>query len=593
MEDFMSYVNFQRMNECIELLSTITKLPLGIMDCSGKLLCNRGIKGVIIDNLKTPLQESTLFSEYSLIPGENKRACFLPISTGKKVHAYLVSIISSEMKKDTIKKIKFLEYFRDFISYSLFYTTEQNDIKNQLNLIFETDTKLSEKNCLAYASKEKAFRLAYFDSLYSFMPNRNYLKLFGEEITHSSKPFILLYLDISGLKVIKDTLGYRTADTWLKRTMKKLMDSLSSDEKVFRWEEDAFIFIFGSTERTYIKNKAEVLLNIVEEPCEISDSKVKLSGHIGSVIYPEDSISFEELVRKACITVRTSQITGNRTLKYYDEKISEKIVEKLEIEKDIEKALAEKEFFLSYQPVFDAQNNLLYCFEALIRWKHPNKGIILPSEFIPTAEKTDFIERIGEWVIEEVFSKIQELGKLGYDNLKFSLNISVRQIGNRNFLEYIELCMKKYSVKPENIILEITETVMINNFSKDINEFFYRLKEMGFKIALDDFGSGYSSISYLKNIPFDIIKIDKIFIDKISEEGVEKLFIKTALAIGEKLGKQIIAEGVESEQQKKLLLLEGCRLLQGYIFSKPIKDGELLTYLDYSRKISKTAGCNP
>ena len=593
MEDFMSYVNYQRINECIELLSIMTKLPLGIMDCSGKLLFSHGIKGIIIDNINMSLQESFLLSEYSFIPGEKSRVCLLPISTGKKIQAYLICIISEEIEKDTVKKVKFLEYLRDFISYNLFYKTEQNEMKNQFDFIFETDTCLSEKKRLAHDYKEQNSRLSYFDSLHNCMPNRNYLKVFGEELTHCSKPFTLLYLDVSDIKVINDTIGYEAADVWLKQTMEKLMGSINSTEKVFRWKDDAFVFILEKTELLYIQKTAERLLNIVEESFEISGVKIRILGYIGAVAYPEDGTSLEELIRKASVAVRASQIKENRKFNYYDEKMAKKIIEKLEIEKDFEKALSEKEFFLCYQPVFDAKNNVLYCFEALIRWKHPAKGVLFPATFIPVAEETGFIESIGGWVIEEVFAKVQELSKLGYDNLKFSINISVRQLGNRKFLEYTELCMKKYSINPENIILEITETVMINGFSNNINEIFFQLKKMGFKIALDDFGSGYSSISYLKNIPVDIIKIDKIFIDKISEEGVEKLFIKTALAIGEKLGKQIIAEGVESEKQKKLLLLEGCRLLQGYIFSKPIKDGELLVYLDHARKTSEITGCNP
>ena len=232
-------------------------------------------------------------------------------------------------------------------------------MKNQFDFIFETDTCLSEKKRLAHDYKEQNSRLSYFDSLHNCMPNRNYLKVFGEELTHCSKPFTLLYLDVSDIKVINDTIGYEAADVWLKQTMEKLMGSINSTEKVFRWKDDAFVFIIEKTELLYIQKTAERLLNIVEESFEISGVKIRILGYIGAVAYPEDGMSLEELIRKASIAVRTSQIKGNRKFNYYDEKMSKKIIEKLEIEKDFEKALSEKEFFLCYQPVFDAQNNVL------------------------------------------------------------------------------------------------------------------------------------------------------------------------------------------------------------------------------------------
>lgn len=569
---FVENINKERISQYMKSLYELTKIPLKIIDFSGQCIekvgfndCeNKSLNFIDLSKLKNP--DSHIFIE----TGNENAILIFPITAMKKCYAYLETgeICKSSNKIENMVVV--LKCFTDFTSNYLFYRLQQDGVKDQFDSFLRLNDK-QEVQSKGYENyNSKMFKLAFYDSL-TDIPKRNYFKMKSEEIINKNiTEFAILFFDIDDLKKINDNFGYILADKWLKIIIFKISEVLRSDEQIFKWGGDEFIILLTSTNIKYVSKKAEMVLEICNKPYEIQGRAIQLSASIGISFYQNDATEIDEVLKKADIAMNMAKMNGKNSYVLFHEDMQKKLEVKLQLEIELKKAIKDKEFILYFQPLFSLKKSKIIGVEALIRWKHPNKGLLLPMEFIPLAEENGLIKNIGKLVIEEVFIQSRIWEEKGYKNVKVSINISAIELRDESLIGFIKENLKKYRVNPTNIVIEVTETVMIESFERSI-EIFKELKSMGIKIALDDFGTGYSSLSYLKRLPIDIIKIDKIFIDNVHNEEIDKSFVESIIQIGHKMNMEIVSEGVELKEQLNLLKENGCDIVQGYIIGRPLE----------------------
>ncbi|EDZ62991.1 sensory box/GGDEF/EAL family protein [Sulfurimonas gotlandica GD1] len=416
------------------------------------------------------------------------------------------------------------------------------------------------------------------------LPNRHSLNTKIEYITsnanrHKTK-FAVIFLDLDYFKNINDTLGHDVGDELLKAVAKKLTSSVRENDIVSRIGGDEFIIIaVDIMSENDILEIVKNILNIFREDIIVSGNTLRLSASLGISIYPDDSINFIELMKFSDIAMYKAKEQGRDNFNFFKPKLDVDIHYEVEIINDLQKALDNNEFKLYYQPKVDAISGKIIGAEGLIRWEHPSKGIIPPNEFIPFAENTGFILKIGEFVINEGIKYISKLNLHGYDNIHVSINISNRQFQHSDIYNQVNSALKVHMVKGKQLALEITESLLVDNV-EDTIEKLHKIKKLNVKICMDDFGTGYSSLSYLKLFPIDSLKIDKSFVDDIKDNSNnERILLNTIIAMGQTLGLDVIAEGIEEGYQLRYLQSKNCQYYQGYYFSKAVTEDEFIALL--------------
>lgn len=407
--------------------------------------------------------------------------------------------------------------------------------------------------------------------------NRRYLIYHLDNLISANgvKNFALLYIDANRFKPINDSYGHAIGDKVLAALGNRFSSFCSSKCTPFRIGGDEFAVIIKNYEdKSEISDFADKLFEILQLPISISPYIFTLTASIGITLYPEDSIDKDVLIRYADIAmyeVKSSHHKNNYL--FFDRNFIDKINKKQEIEFLLQNADFNKEFTLFYQPQYNIQNQKLVGMEALIRWHHPEKGLISPSEFIPIAEETGMIIHLGEWIAETAFSQIKKWNETYSMNLKMSINISPVQIKNIGFIEWLQEKIKAEGIHTEWIDLEITESVAMISASS-IENIFHFLKEMGIGISIDDFGTGYSSLSYIRKYNIDRLKIAKELIDSIAYDENALLIVQAIIMMATGLNLKTISEGVEEAEQLEILKKLGCNEVQGYIGGKPVPGGE-------------------
>lgn len=407
--------------------------------------------------------------------------------------------------------------------------------------------------------------------------NRRYLIYHLDNLISANgvKNFALLYIDANRFKPINDSYGHAIGDKVLAALGNRFSSFCSSKCTPFRIGGDEFAVIIKNYEdKSEISDFADKLFEILQLPISISPYIFTLTASIGITLYPEDSIDKDVLIRYADIAmyeVKSSHHKNNYL--FFDRNFIDKINKKQEIEFLLQNADFNKEFTLFYQPQYNIQNQKLVGMEALIRWHHPEKGLISPSEFIPIAEETGMIIHLGEWIAETAFCQIKKWNETYSMNLKMSINISPVQIKNIGFIEWLQEKIKAEGIHAEWIDLEITESVAMISASS-IENIFHFLKEMGIGISIDDFGTGYSSLSYIRKYNIDRLKIAKELIDSIAYDENALLIVQAIIMMATGLNLKTISEGVEEAEQLEILKKLGCNEVQGYIWGKPVPGGE-------------------
>lgn len=423
-----------------------------------------------------------------------------------------------------------------------------------------------------YLIEEKYNYLAYHDDLTN-LPNRRYfqkeLQAFIKANKKKKQSLAVLYLDLDRFKVINDTFGHSKGDHLLKEVAKRLSSCISENIQIARMGGDEFIItITNFKSQQEITELADKILVKFSKPFLLKSIEIHTSVSIGIAIYPDYPLNLEEFMIYADNAMYQAKEQGKNGYAIYTDELIHLLTEKITLESDLKRALRENEFFLQYQPQICSKTGELVGVEALIRWNHPKLGIIYPDKFIQLAEETGLIIQIGEWVIEHACYQNKKWQDSGLKSIKVSVNLSTQQFLKKNLVEFTKKVLDKTKLDPRYLVLEITESMAMDfDYSLNVLE---QLKGIGVGISIDDFGTGYSSLSYLKKFPIDYLKIDKSFVRDINDDENDANIVKAIITLAHNLNLQVIAEGVETNEQLQFLKKNDCDHIQGYIFSKPL-----------------------
>jgi diguanylate cyclase (GGDEF)-like protein len=435
-------------------------------------------------------------------------------------------------------------------------------------------------------TEERIYHMAFYDSLTN-LPNRilfqDRLRLAianAERYKHMSA---VLFLDIDNFKRINDTFGHFLGDRLLKEVAGRLSSIMRKCDSVTRDAPDLFARL-GGDEFTVLLNvindledAARVATRIKETismPFNLDGYEIFITSSIGIAIYPLDGEEIDSLLKNADAAMYHAKGHGKNNYQYYKQDMNATALERLTLENDLRKALERKEFLLYYQPLVDVHTGVITGLEALIRWQHPERGIVAPSEFIPLAEETGLILPISKWVLNTACEQSKTWQAKGHKPIPVAVNLSSQQFEQKDFIKTLSGILNDSGVRPRDLILEITESTILQN-TKTAFASLHALTEMGLLLVIDDFGTGYSSLGYLKRFPIHAIKIDRSFVKEISTGSDNAAIAVAIISMAHSLRLKVVAEGVESEEQLAFLCSQRCDEAQGYLFSHPLPPGEI------------------
>lgn len=401
------------------------------------------------------------------------------------------------------------------------------------------------------------------------LPNRNQLRHDLTLLTHTPEAkAVLIMIDLEHFNEINDAYGHGTGDRVLRIMADRFRSIVPEEGKLYNLTSQQFVFVGQPLQREIFSMKAQEILTAIRQPIHVDDHWIHLNANMGIVFYPEHGTSFDELISCVDIAMLETKKHHRGEFTIYDEHLGQIFQERLNLIKHLRDALHGDAFELHYQPIVQSIDLKPVGFEALIRYRHPTKGLQFPNDFIDVLEESQLIIPVGYWIMETACRFIAQYNSINETNLSVSINISSIQLLHDDFIQNVTDVLNHTPCNLQNIVFEITESVTLENVDLAI-ERLHTLRAMGIKIAIDDFGTGYSSLSYIKDLPLDIIKIDKAFVQSIYESHKNHTVAQTIVSIGHALGLTLIAEGVETTEQHLSLLALGCDRIQGYLISKP------------------------
>ncbi len=410
--------------------------------------------------------------------------------------------------------------------------------------------------------------MAFYDTL-TGLPNRNEIMRRLQGILNSGKEkAAVLFLDLDRFKIINDTKGHSTGDLLLKKAGIRLEDTVGSLGLVARQGGDEFIILFEEKEKQQIEGAARAILEQFNKPFILEGEEFYITPSIGISLYPEHGTDQETLIKHADTAMYLAKERGKNNFQFYTSSLEGLASRKMALENGLRKALDRGELLLHYQPQIDLKTGKLKGTEALVRWQRPDGGLVPPGEFIPLAEETGLIVPMGKWILRTACEQHKRWKSEGAGSVPIAVNISVRQLEDPEFIMYVKSVLSSCDIEPGCLELEITESIMqnIEKATIALNE----LKKIGIRLSIDDFGKGYSSLSYLKHLPIDTIKIDKSFVDDILDPAQNGSLVKAIIDMGLNLNFSVVAEGIEHKEQAEFLLKNNCPVGQGYYFSRPV-----------------------
>ncbi len=422
--------------------------------------------------------------------------------------------------------------------------------------------------------EQKLKKLVHFDTLTKLLNRTQFNIELKKEIVRSrryDRKMALLYLNIDFFKKVNNKYGYHFADLLLKEVAERLRKLLRIEDSASRLSMDEFAVILTEIDNPHDAGMiAHRMLQKMNEPYQIHGKKIVISVSIGIACYPDAGRNAMELHQHAASAVRSAKGLGRSNYQFFTAGLQKKHVQRLKVAAELHFALENKEFFLMYQPRVDLRSGKMMGMEALLRWQHPVRGVISPSEFISIAEETGLIVPIGEWVLRTAckqFAKWRE--NYPIRECELAVNVSPRQFQHRKFISMVTHVLQEYKIPPRLLELEITETAVMNFLGK-IEDALFQLRHKGIKFSIDDFGTGYSSLARLKELPIQLIKMDRSFVCDIDVRAADNLIIKSTIELAKEMGLTVVAEGVETEAQVQFLLRHECSQAQGYYYSKPL-----------------------
>lgn len=418
--------------------------------------------------------------------------------------------------------------------------------------------------------------MAFHDQLTGLLNRRALLEHLNERIyvdTNNSFEFALFSIDLDRFKYLNDSLGHLAGDEILKKVSSRLLQFQNDNCFVYRVGGDEFTILLLHTNRSEASHFASKIFSLFSQSFYLNSHEYFISPSIGISMFPNDGKDPETLIKNADEALFRVKEKGRAHYQFYCTDMNSVITNVVTLETHLRKAIEKNELVLYYQPQIDCETGEAKCFEALLRWKDHEFGHISPDVFIPLAEDTGMIISIGNWVIESVCKQIKTWNEKGIDDIRIAINISPKQMNQPNFVPFIQLMIEKYNLNPSSLEIEITEGVMHD--TREVVPILFKLKQLGIYISVDDFGTGFSSLNYLKRFPIDGLKIDQSFIKEILSDEKDAAITTTIIHLGKSLGLEVIAEGVEEKEQVSFLRNVGCHKIQGYYFSKPIPVDEL------------------
>ncbi|ASJ74709.1 putative signaling protein [Granulosicoccus antarcticus IMCC3135] len=414
---------------------------------------------------------------------------------------------------------------------------------------------------------------ANHDSL-TKLPNR---RQFEEELSSYLEPKsgndavgAVMFMDLDGFKLVNDTLGHGVGDELLKLVACRLSGCLRSEDLLARMGGDEFaVIIKGSQSLEYAVEISTRLSDSLSKPFLIDGSSLNVGTSMGICRFPEDGTNVDDLLRKADVAMYQAKNNGKGQILCFDQTLATKVLKRVQIEYQLRQAIAEEQFELFYQPKVNCQTGIVDGIEALIRWRHPDKGLIAPADFISVAEEAGLINAIGSWVLNEAVWQASQWSDTALGKLRIAVNIAASQFQLENFSSEVLDVLVHHGVPPDRLELEVTESIVMKNLDAVITRL-QTLRTAGVRIAIDDFGTGYSSLKYLQDLPLDVLKIDRSFILRLQHEECRQSLVNTILLLASGLGLETVAEGVETLEQKEKLVTLGCSSIQGFYYSVPV-----------------------
>lgn len=438
----------------------------------------------------------------------------------------------------------------------------------------------------------EALRHRAFHDHLTNLPNRRYswehLNTMVNEAKQQNAMGALMFIDLDNFKEVNDTLGHLAGDELLQQVSQRLCKVLQANDTVARLGGDEFTIITDLLrDKAHAESIANKLLAQFSEPYNIQGQSLRVTASIGVSIFPQDGDNAEILLRNADSAMYQAKKEGKNCFSFYHLKMTQDVSERFLLTDQIHEALSSNQFELYYQPQLCVESLNVVGAEALIRWNHPEKGLVSPDQFIPYAEESGLINLIGVWVIKQACQQMVEWQTAGIDIGTMAINVSARQL-DEAFINVVGFIFKETGCDPNCIEFEITESALMENPERSKNAL-YSLRELGISLSIDDFGTGYSSLSYLKLLPISKLKIDRSFIRDIEHDDNDKAITRAIIGLGQSLNIEVIAEGVETQQQLAYLRQEECAMMQGYLYCKPLPPEQVVTFLS-AHEVSNNAG---
>ncbi len=422
------------------------------------------------------------------------------------------------------------------------------------------------------------------------LPNRRLLnELTGHALRRAEREknnLAILFIDLDRFKVINDTLGHQVGDKLLIEVSNRLSSVMRESDTVARLGGDEFLVMMDSLRDVEDASRvAKKIVSCLQSEFIIDGKEIYIGASVGISVYPNDGQDVNNLIKAADIAMYQVKSSGKNSYRFYSAEMSESAMERFNMELQLRRALERNQFEIVYQPQISLHTGLIVGAEALVRWQHPELGLVSPAKFIPLAEETGLVTQIGEWVLREASRQMSEWDSMGLGLKSISVNVSGVQVQRGNFPDIVYGILVETGCDPALLELEITESIVMNNTENVINVF-NRIKQTGVRLAIDDFGTGYSSLSYLKRLPLDKLKIDQSFVREITFDPDDRAIASAVIALARSLELKVIAEGVETQEQQDMLKNMGCDDAQGYLFGKPMSTEEFKKMLQHAVKVN-------
>ncbi|SEI12261.1 putative bifunctional diguanylate cyclase/phosphodiesterase [Pseudomonas asplenii] len=464
---------------------------------------------------------------------------------------------------------------------------ETNELGTWINTANQLLASIERNTHLRHEAENSLLRMSQYDFL-TGLPNRLQLQQQLDKILIDAgrlqRRVAVLVVGLDDFKGINEQFSYQAGDQLLLALADRLRAHSGRLGALARLGGDQFALVQADIEQPYeAAELAQSILDDLEAPFALDHQEIRLRATIGITLFPEDGDSTEKLLQKAEQTMTLAKTRSRNRYQFYIASVDSEMRRRRELEKDLREALNRNQFYLVYQPQISYRDHRVVGVEALIRWQHPDHGLVPPDLFIPLAEQNGTIIAIGEWVLDQACRQLREWHDLGFSELRMAVNLSTVQLHHAELPRVVNNLLQMYRLPPRSLELEVTETGLMEDISTAAQHLL-SLRRSGALIAIDDFGTGYSSLSYLKSLPLDKIKIDKSFVQDLLDDDDDATIVRAIIQLGKSLGMQVIAEGVETVEQEAYIISEGCHEGQGYYYSKPLPARELGAYLKQAQR---------